>query len=71
MIHNLHILLGDSAGQNVSRIKEYAIKYGSDYKDSEGNISSDSLQLMLYADDGQFLVAQKKEQDSKTHDASF
>lgn len=64
MIHNLHILLGDSAGQNVSRIKEYAIKYGSDYKDSDGNIASDYLQLMLYTDDGQFLVAQKREQDN-------
>ena len=64
MIHNLHILLGDSAGQNVSRIKEYAIKYGSDYKDSDGNIASDYLQLMLYTDDGKFLLAQKKEQDN-------
>lgn len=63
MIHNLHILLGNNAEQNVSRIKEYAIKYGSDYKDGEG-IASDYLQLMLYTDDCQFLVAQKKEQDN-------
>lgn len=63
MTHNIHILLGSSAEQNISRIREYTIKYGDEYVDEEGNLASQYLQMMLYADDGQFLVAQKKKQD--------
>ena len=64
MIHNLHILLGINAEQNISRIKEYVIKYGDEYVDKSGAKASDYLRLMLYADDGGFYFAEKRENNN-------
>lgn len=58
--HNLHILLGDSAEQNICRIKEYVIKYGFEYADSAGVKAPEYLQLMLYSDDCRFYVAKQR-----------
>lgn len=64
MVHNLHILLGINAEQNISRIKEYVIKYGDEYVDKSGEKASDYLRLMLYADDGGFYFAEKRENNN-------
>jgi len=64
MIHNLHIVLGINAEQNISRIKEYVIKYGDEYVDKSGEKASDYLRLMLYADDGGFYFAEKRENNN-------
>ena len=60
MTHNLHILLGNCAEQNISNIKKYAIKYGAEYIDERGQKAGDYLQLMLFDDNGQFYIAEKK-----------
>ena len=60
MTHNLHILLGNYAEQNIYRIKEYIIKYGKEYKDGEGYVAADYLKFLFYADDGQLLEAKAK-----------
>lgn len=60
MTHNLHILLGDYAEQNIYRIKEYIIKYGKEYRDEEGHVAADYLKFLLFADDGQLLEARAK-----------
>lgn len=66
MTHNLHILLGNCAEQNISNIKKYAIKYGAEYVDSEGRSADDFLQLMLFDDNCQFHIAQQKKIDKTT-----
>ncbi|MBQ5888012.1 MAG: C1 family peptidase [Bacteroidaceae bacterium] len=58
--HNIHILLGNVAEQNISHIKEYIIKYGDEYIDTDGRVASDFLQLLLWNDDGYFYIAKKK-----------
>ena len=58
--HNIHILLGNIAEQNISHIKEYIIKYGDEYIDTDGRKASDFLQLLLWNDDGHFYSAKKK-----------
>ena len=63
MVHNLHILLGESAGQNVSRIKQFAIKYGDEYSEANGKSASDYLQLMTWGADGRFYSAEQQETD--------
>lgn len=55
--HNLHILLGNGAEQNICRIQEYVIKYGNEYVDEAGAVASDYLQLLLYSDDCRFYRA--------------
>ena len=58
--HNLHILLGKNAGQNISRIKEYVNKYGCEYIDGSGKPVTDFLKFLLLNDDEQFYSAEKK-----------
>lgn len=62
--HNLHILLGKNAEQNISRIKEYINKYGSEYVNGAGRPVSDFLKLLLLSDDKQFYSVEKKKIDS-------
>lgn len=64
MTHNLHILLGNCAEQNISHIKKYVIKYGAEYVDKNGISAQNYLQFMLYDDNGQFYLAEKKNKDS-------
>lgn len=71
MTHNLHILLGNCAEQNISRIKEYVIKYGAEYVDKAGRSADDYLQLMLFDDSCQFLVAEQKKVDDKVFTAGI
>ena len=66
MTHNLHILLGNCAEQNISNIKKYAIKYGKEYVDKDGRSADDYLQLLLFDDNCQFHVAQQKAIDKTT-----
>ena len=66
MTHNLHILLGNCAEQNISNIKKYAIKYGAEYVDGDGRSADDFLQLMLFDDNCQFHIAQQKKIDKTT-----
>lgn len=66
MTHNLHILLGNCAEQNISNIKKYAIKYGAEYVDSGGRSADDFLQFMLFDDNCQFHIAQQKKIDKTT-----
>ena len=61
MTHNLHILLGNCAEQNISNIKKYAIKYGGEYVDSSGLKAKDYLRLMLFDDNCQFHEVKPKE----------
>lgn len=63
MTHNIHILLGDRAKQNISYIKEYVIKYGNEYSSPNGEKVDDYLQLLLYSDDKIFYRAEKREAD--------
>lgn len=65
MTHNLHILLGNCAEQNISRIKQYVIKYGAEYVDKEGRSADKYLQLMLFDDHCQFHLAEQKQIDDK------
>lgn len=71
MTHNLHILLGNCAEQNISRIKEYVIKYGAEYVDKAGRSADDYLKLMLLDDNGQFLKAEQKKIDDKVFTAGI
>lgn len=58
--HNIHILLGENAEQNISRIKEYVIKYGNEHVDSNGKDASEFLQLLIWREDGLFYSAEKR-----------
>lgn len=60
----MHILLGSNAEQNISRIKEYIIKYSDEYIDENGRSVSDFLQFFLLTDEGKFLTARKKTVES-------
>ena len=55
--HNLHILLGNGAEQNICRIKEYVSKYGNEHVDELGAVATDYLQFLLYSNDCRFYRA--------------
>lgn len=58
--HNIHILLGKNAEQNISHIKEYVIKYGEEHVDEKGRNASEFLQLLIFKEDGLLYSAEKK-----------
>ena len=64
MTHNLHILLGDLAEQNITRIKEYIIKYGDEYVDDKGGSAAEYLQFITFGNDGRIYLAEPAELDT-------
>lgn len=57
MTHNVHILLGNNAEQNMRLIYEYIIKNRTEYADENGRNVMDFLQLLLVKDDGEIVRA--------------
>ncbi len=64
MTHNLHILLGDLAEQNITRIKEYIIKYGDEYVDAKGGFAAEYLQFITFGNDSRIYAAEQAESDA-------